>query len=143
MHCVSHPATGLHLIRVQAPELELFFKQGTAYVSWIVKLSSPERIRVQHYLSLSKWSRDSTTFNALVHICYYKIFLFYVHCSVGISYAWKIIPVVVEYLCEYSWVPVEEIFVEHRIVVCQRLCKPRKSRGWDLLKCHLHRVAKF
>ena len=58
VHRVSHPTTGLHLISVQAPELELFFKQGTAYVSWVVKLSRPERVRVQDFLPLSKWSRD-------------------------------------------------------------------------------------
>ena len=43
MHSVRHPATGLHLISIQAPELEFFFKKGAANVCWVVKFTSPEK----------------------------------------------------------------------------------------------------
>ena len=36
--------------------------------------------------------------------------------------------------------PVEEVFVEHRIVVSQRLCQPRQPSGWDLLQGGLVRL---
>lgn len=39
---VGAPAAGLHLVGVQAPELELFLEEGAADVCWVVKLSSPE-----------------------------------------------------------------------------------------------------
>ena len=43
---VGHPAAGLHLVGVQAPELELLFKQRAAHVGRVVEFASP--IVVEH-----------------------------------------------------------------------------------------------
>ena len=66
MLCVGHPAAGLHLIRVQGPEFELFLVQWAAYIRGIVQLTGA---------------------------------------------------IVVQYLSKYYGMPVEEVLVEHGIVV--------------------------
>ena len=43
-------------------------------------------------------------------------------------------PVVVEDLCKHPRVPVEEVLVEHRVVVGQGLGQPGQPRGRDLLE---------
>ena len=48
--------------------------------------------------------------------------------------------VVVEYLSENPRVPVEEVLVEHGVVVGQRLCQPGEPGGWDLLEGGLVRL---
>jgi len=48
-------------------------------------------------------------------------------------------PVVVEYLREDARMPVEEILVEYRVVVGERLGEPGQPRGRDLLECRLVR----
>ena len=40
MDGISHPTTRFYLIRVESPELQLFFKERTTYVCWIMKFSS-------------------------------------------------------------------------------------------------------
>ena len=42
--------------------------------------------------------------------------------------------VIVQNLSKYAWVTIEEIFVEHGIVVAQILRQPGQSGGWDLLE---------
>ena len=38
---VGHPAAGLHLVAVQAPELQLLLKQRAAHVRGVVELAGP------------------------------------------------------------------------------------------------------
>lgn len=42
MYAVRGPATWLHLIRVQAPELQLFLEQGAADICRVMQLSGTE-----------------------------------------------------------------------------------------------------
>jgi len=49
-------------------------------------------------------------------------------------------PVVVEYLREDARMPVEEVLVEYRVVVGQRLGQPRQPRRRDLLQGGLVRL---
>ena len=46
----------------------------------------------------------------------------------------KSVPVVVQDLCEDAGVSVKEVLVEDGVVVSERLCEPRQTRGWDLLE---------
>ena len=45
-----------------------------------------------------------------------------------------VLPVIVQDLCKHPRVPVEEVFVQHRVVVCQGLGQPGEPRGRNLLQ---------
>lgn len=36
------------------------------------------------------------------------------------------LPVIVENLCKNPWMPIEEIFIQHWIIICQSFSKPRQ-----------------
>ena len=40
VRCVSHPTAGLHLVRIETPELEFFFKKRSTNVRWVVQFAS-------------------------------------------------------------------------------------------------------
>jgi hypothetical protein len=42
---VRAPTTRLYLVRIQAPEFQLVFKQWSAYICRIVQLARPETVR--------------------------------------------------------------------------------------------------
>ena len=37
-------------------------------------------------------------------------------------------------MCEDAWMSVKEVLVEDGVVVSERLCESRQTRGWDLLQ---------
>ena len=62
----------------------------------------------------------------LLHFCFFLVFSIFVII--------RGVPVVVQDLCEHAGVSVKEVLVEDGVVVSERLCEPRQTRGWDLLE---------
>lgn len=48
-----------------------------------------------------------------------------------------LLPVIIKNLPEHPWMPVEEVFVKHRVVVGECLRQPGQSRGRDLAQSSL------
>jgi hypothetical protein len=46
VNAVRTPTTRLYLVRIQAPEFQLFFKQWSAYICRIVQFSRPETVHL-------------------------------------------------------------------------------------------------
>ena len=39
--CVRHPAAGLHLVGIEAPEFEFFLEEWSAHVRWVMQFARP------------------------------------------------------------------------------------------------------
>lgn len=50
------------------------------------------------------------------------------------------VPVIIEHLCKYSRMSIEEILIQYRIVVCKCFGEPRQSGRGNFLECRLVRL---
>lgn len=46
---VGHPAAGLHLVGIQAPEFQFLFEEGAAHVRRVVKLPRPKHTHTDRH----------------------------------------------------------------------------------------------